>query len=63
IGVIAAEFILSDRGLGYAISYAYNNFNNRTMYALMLLIILVVATVNAVFQGWERRLARRRGLA
>ncbi len=63
IGVIAAEFILSDRGLGYAISYAYNNFDNRRMYALMLLIILVVASVNAVFHGWERRLARRRGLA
>lgn len=63
IGVIAAEFILSDRGLGYAISYAYNNFDNRRMYALMLFIILVVASVNAFFQAWERRLARRRGLA
>ncbi len=63
IGVIAAEFILSDRGLGYAISYAYNNFDNRKMYALMLLIILVVATINALFRGWEKRLARRRGLA
>ncbi len=63
IGVIAAEFILSDRGLGYAISYAYNNFDNRKMYALMLFIIIVVATVNAIFRGWELRLARRRGLA
>ncbi|MGE5097681.1 MAG: ABC transporter permease [Betaproteobacteria bacterium] len=63
IGVIAAEFILSDRGLGYAISYAYNNFENRKMYALMLLIIVIVSVVNAVFRAWELRLARRRGLA
>lgn len=63
IGVIAAEFILSDRGLGYAISYAYNNFENRKMYALMLLIIVIVSVVNGVFRAWEMRLARRRGLA
>ena len=63
IGVIAAEFILSDRGLGYAISYAYNNFDNRKMYALMLLIIVIVSVVNGVFRAWEMRLARRRGLA
>lgn len=63
IGVIAAEFILSDRGLGYAISYAYNNFENRKMYALMLLIIVIVSVVNGIFRAWELRLARRRGLA
>ena len=37
IGVIASEFILSGEGLGYAIAYSYNNFDNRTMYGLMLL--------------------------
>jgi NitT/TauT family transport system permease protein len=62
IGVIAAEFILSGHGLGYAISYAYNNFDNRTMYADMLLIILIVSFINAIFQEWERRILRRRGL-
>jgi len=61
IGVIAAEFILSGGGIGYAIAYAYNNFDNRTMYALMLLILAVVMAVNLVLHGWEQRLYRRRG--
>ena len=59
IGVIASEFILSGAGLGYAIAYAYNNFNNRTMYGLMLLIVLVVAVVNGVLDALDRRLQAR----
>ena len=59
IGVIASEFILSGAGLGYAIAYAYNNFNNRTMYGLMLLIVIVVAVVNAVLDAFDRRLQAR----
>jgi NitT/TauT family transport system permease protein len=39
IGVIAGEFILSSRGIGYRIAFAYNNFDTRAMYALMLLLI------------------------
>lgn len=59
IGVIASEFILSGDGLGYAIAYAYNNFDNRTMYGLMLLIILVVTVVNATLDAVDRRLQSR----
>jgi NitT/TauT family transport system permease protein len=59
IGVIASEFILSGAGLGYAIAYAYNNFNNRTMYGLMLLVVLVVAVVNTVLDVVDRRLQAR----
>jgi NitT/TauT family transport system permease protein len=62
IGVIAAEFIMSSSGLGYAIAYAFNNFDNRTMYALMLFVIVLVTLVNALLHGWEQRLLRRRGL-
>jgi NitT/TauT family transport system permease protein len=62
IGVIASEFILSGAGLGYAIAYAYNNFDNRTMYALMLLIVLIVTVVNSALNAVDRRLrARLRG--
>jgi NitT/TauT family transport system permease protein len=61
IGVIAAEFILSGGGIGYAIAYAYNNFDNRTMYALMLLILAVVMAVNLLLHAWGQRLYRRRG--
>jgi NitT/TauT family transport system permease protein len=61
IGVIAAEVIMASSGLGYAISYAFNNFDNGTMYALMLFVIVLVTIVNALFYGYERRLLRRWG--
>jgi NitT/TauT family transport system permease protein len=63
IGVIAGEFILSGGGLGYAIAYAYEAFDNRTMYALMLFVLIVVTAVNAALYVWEQRLLRRRGRA
>ena len=60
IGVIAGEFILSGSGLGYAISFAYQSFENRTMYGLMLFVLLVAVTANGLLYVWEGRLARRR---
>jgi len=60
IGVIGAEFITSSRGIGYEISYAYNNFDNRVMYAMILFILTVVVTVNVSLHVWERRLLARR---
>ncbi|GGF63046.1 nitrate ABC transporter permease [Azorhizobium oxalatiphilum] len=59
IGVIASEFILSGAGIGHAIAYAYNNFDNRTMYGLMLLIVLAVTVINAVLDTIDRRLQAR----
>lgn len=60
IGVIASEFILSTSGLGFAIAHAYNNFETRKMYALMLLIIVLVTAINTALFMWEQRLLRRR---
>lgn len=60
IGVIASEFILSGSGIGYAIAYAYNNFENRHMYALMLLIIILVTAVNSLLNRIDERLQVRR---
>src|SRR5581483_4872052 len=60
IGVIAGEFILSGTGLGYAISFAYQSFNNNAMYGLMLFVLLVAITANGLLYTWEGRLARRR---
>ena len=60
IGVIASEFILSGAGIGYAIAYAYNNFNNQTMYGLMLLVVLLVSVINGLLDVVDRRLAARR---
>jgi NitT/TauT family transport system permease protein len=59
IGVIASEFILSGQGVGYAIAYAYNNFDNRAMYGLMLLVIIAAVTANAALDAIDRRLQTR----
>jgi NitT/TauT family transport system permease protein len=62
VGVIGAEFITSSRGVGYQIAFAYNNFDNNTMYALIALVLTIVIAVNMTLHAWEQRLlARRRG--
>src|SRR3546814_9537111 len=60
IGIIGAEFIMSTGGMGYEISFAYNNFDNATMYPLLLLILLVSITVNTALARWEKALMARR---
>jgi NitT/TauT family transport system permease protein len=60
IGVIASEFILSGTGIGYAIAYAYNNFENQDMYALMLFVLLLVTLINMVLNSIDRRFQARR---
>ena len=61
IGVIGAEFIMSRTGIGYEISFAYNNFDNKIMYPLILLILAVSIAINAVLSHWEQILMQRRG--
>jgi len=61
IGVIGAEFIMSRTGIGYEISFAYNNFDNKTMYPLILLILVISIAINTTLSHWERRLLLRRG--
>lgn len=63
IGVIAGEFILSSGGLGYAIAFAYDSFDNRTMYGLMLFVLLSAVISNGLLSWWESRLQRRQGLS
>lgn len=62
IAVIAAEFILASEGLGYAIAYAFNNFETLRMYAIVLLILAASILLNAVLRGIEARSLRRRGM-
>ncbi|WP_210207951.1 ABC transporter permease [Bosea caraganae] len=62
IGIIGAEFIMSSGGMGYEISFAYNNFDNATMYPLILLILLVSISINMMIARWEKVLMARRGL-
>ena len=61
IGVIGSEFILSSGGLGYRISFSYNNFQNDVMYGLILFVLLVVIVINMGLYAWERVLMERRG--
>ena len=62
IGVVASEFLMAREGMGFEISYAYNNFDNARMYPLIVLVILFSVFVNSLLLRWEARLARRRGL-
>lgn len=61
IGVIGSEFIMARSGMGYEISYAYTNFDNATMYPLILLILLLSIAANSLLSRWERMLLARRG--
>jgi NitT/TauT family transport system permease protein len=60
IGVIGAEFIMSNTGLGYEIRFAYDNLDNNVMYPLILLILLIAMAVNMSLDHWERVLRTRR---
>jgi len=59
IGVIAGEFILSTEGIGRRVALAYNNFDNQTMYGLLVLILAFAIAVNAVLGSLSRRCHRR----
>jgi NitT/TauT family transport system permease protein len=60
IGVIASEFILSGSGLGFAIGFAYNAFDTKGMYGLILLLMLFVSLLNVVLHVGDRRMEMRR---
>jgi NitT/TauT family transport system permease protein len=61
IGIVAGEFILSTSGIGKRVSFAYDNFDNRSMYGLLLLLLVGVMVVNGALSAWEKRLHRRFG--
>jgi len=59
IGIIAGEFILSTEGISRRVALAYNNFDNQTMYALLVLILGFAIAVNAMLGAFEQALHRR----
>jgi NitT/TauT family transport system permease protein len=61
IGIVAGEFILATSGIGKRIAFSYDNFDNRTMYGMLLLLLIGVMTVNGALSAWEKRLHRRFG--
>ncbi|OGC00276.1 MAG: nitrate ABC transporter permease [candidate division NC10 bacterium RIFCSPLOWO2_12_FULL_66_18] len=60
IGVIGAEFIMSGSGMGYEIAFAYNNFDNKVMYPLIMLVLVLVTIINMFLHFWEMILFERR---
>jgi len=61
IGIVAGEFILATSGIGKRIAFSYDNFDNRTMYGMLLLLLVGVMIVNGALSAWETRLHRRFG--
>ena len=61
IGIVAGEFILSTAGIGKRIAFGYQDFDNRTMYGMLLLLLILVMAVNGVLSLWEKRLHHRFG--
>jgi NitT/TauT family transport system permease protein len=61
IGIVAGEFILATAGIGKRVSFAYDNFDNKTMYGTLLLLLIAIMIVNGVLSAWEKRLHRRYG--
>ncbi|MFN2461948.1 MAG: ABC transporter permease [Candidatus Velthaea sp.] len=60
IGVVAAEFILATAGLGYQVSFHYNNFESRDMFAAMVTVIALSIASYVALSWIEARLARHR---
>jgi NitT/TauT family transport system permease protein len=58
VAVIASEFLLAPKGIGRAIADAYNTFQIRRMYGLMLLTILIVVTINLVLRSFHKRVGQ-----
>ena len=63
IGVIGSEFIMSRGGIGYEISFAYTNFDNATMYPLIVLILLASIAINTALLALGAAPARAAGHA
>jgi NitT/TauT family transport system permease protein len=59
IGVISTEFILSASGIGHQISFAYDNYDNRTMYGLVVLLLIIATLLNAILRYYSQRMLRR----
>jgi NitT/TauT family transport system permease protein len=62
IGIVAGEFILATAGIGKRIAFGYQDFDNRMMYGMLLLLLVLVVAVNGALSYWEKRLRQRFGL-
>ena len=60
VGVLAGEFILASSGIGHAIAFAYDAFDNKTMYGLIAFILIIVTLMNVGLQSVESHLLKGR---
>lgn len=56
IGVIASEFILAPSGLGWLVSYDYENFAVAQMYAVITLIVVLTIVLTSLIGAVQRRI-------
>jgi NitT/TauT family transport system permease protein len=47
--------------MGKRIAFGYQDFDNRIMYGMLLLLLVLVTVVNVALASWEKRLHRRFG--
>jgi ABC-type nitrate/sulfonate/bicarbonate transport system permease component len=62
-GVLGSEFILANAGYGYDIAFAYNNFADRKMYALLLFLLGAAALITVALERASRAVEHRSGAA
>lgn len=56
IGAVAMEFLTADKGVGFLVSYYYDEFEAQLMYAYLTLILIMAAVMSWVLLVLERRL-------
>ncbi len=61
IGIVAGEFILATAGIGKRIAFGYQDFDNNTMYGMLLLLLIFVLAINGALSHCEKRLHHRFG--
>ncbi len=60
IGVLLAETVLSNRGLGFVAIDDYNHFNMPAMYAILIVIFALAILLNALIERLGRSFGARR---
>jgi NitT/TauT family transport system permease protein len=60
IGVIAMEFIMASRGLGFRIGYYYRYFDMQSMYAYIVVVLVLAVLANQALNTMERRVRKDR---
>src|SRR5690606_4808424 len=60
IGCIAMEFATAQAGLGYRIRYLYEIFDDQTMYAYILVVLVFSVVLTALLALMEKLILRGR---